>query len=522
MSIIKIQGSKLCSVVHRTINCQTNDNLINIVNPKIDSILPLVPRVESLIKQVQILSSYMTAKFDKLPMDFQDSNVTEYSQQLKHTVEAVIVIASTIIESQSTIVGGKDRQQPSLSSSGELSEDLRKRKIDEWISHLIVSHGEKEQEYDIVSELTPDDSVSRIGLKINNRSQQSGIPGSSLGADKSVGTAKNRSTGRRNSIEKVFDRKFTSSSDIEGIFSSSEEESNETISENTLTECRPDHKVDTSYDEKSVKGLLALLGANTEATERNSNDLLLDLANMEAGQGLRSNSNIVGTLLYLLRQGANINTIDFKSTTPLYHASRRGNRAVVELLCERNADFNIKCKEVPERYLGGWTALHIAAFRGHTPVVEVLLKNGVEVEQKTECHWFYTALQLAAREGRVSTVQCLLKAGASINDTTASGWTALHFASSGGHVGVVETLLKAGAYTDAEDWDRTPLICASENGFVGVVKTLMKAGASLDSISRNGNSALMASAFAGHKTIIELLLTVSVLISRTLTRSGTM
>ena len=108
----------------------------------------------------------MTAKFEKLPKDFRNSDMTEYSQQLKRTAEAVIVTASTIIESKSTIVGGKDRQQPPSSNSGEPSEDLRKRKIEEWISHLTVSHGEREQEYDAVSELTPDDSVSSIGLNI--------------------------------------------------------------------------------------------------------------------------------------------------------------------------------------------------------------------------------------------------------------------------------------------------------------------------------------------------------------------
>ena len=503
MSIIELHSSKQCSVVYRTINCLTNDNLINIVNPKIDRMLPLVPRVESLTKQVQMLSSQLSAKFDKLPKDFQNSDMTEYSQQLKRTAEAAIVTASTVIESQSTIVGGKDGQQPPSCSSGELSEDLKKRKIDEWISHLTVSYGERGQEYDTVSELTPDDSVSCIGLNKNKRSQHiddAGMPGSPSSADKSAGIPTNTSKGRKTSLENVFEEEFTHSSHIEEIPSSSEEESNfETTSDDTLTGNRADHNVDTSYDEESAQELLAVLETNPETTEWKVNDSLLDLAIMEAGQGARSISNIVGTLLYLLEKGADVNAMDAMSKTPLHHASLGGNTAVVEQLIARNADFNIKDKS-------GWTALHRAASRGHTPVVEILLKSGVDVEQKTERHRC-TALTLAADEGRTSTVECLLKAGASFNVRNISGITPLFSASAQGHVGVVEALLKAGASIETQDrYGNTSLSRSSAKGHVGVVEALLKAGAALDSKSQCGWTALMRSAHYGHKTVTELLL----------------
>ena len=493
MSIIELHSSKLCSIVYRTINCLTNDNLINIVNPKIDSMLPLVPRVESLIKQVQILSSQLTVKFDKLPKDFQNSDMAESSQQLKRTAEAVIVAASTTIESQSTIVGGKDGQQKPSSSYGELSEDLRKRKIEEWISHLTVSHEERGQEYDTASELTPDDSVSSIGLNKNKRSQQideAGMPGLSLGADKSADTSTNMSTTRKNSIENVLEEEFTHSSHIEQVPSSSDLNS-DTTSEHALTEYRADQKLDTSYDEKSAKELLAVLDANHEATEWNFNELLLDLAKMEAGQGVRSRSNIVGTLLYLLEKGADVNAMDAKSQTSLHHASWVGNTAVVEQIIERNADFNIKNKV-------GWTPLHFAASKGHTPVVEILLKSGVDVEQKTERHR-NTALALAASNGRTSTIELLLKAGASFDVIDTEGRTPLHCASSHDHVRVVETLLKAGASIDAkDDEDWTPLIRASYKDHVGVVETLLKAGASIDIRHNQSWTSLIWASSQGH------------------------
>ena len=503
MSIIELHGSKLCSVVHRTINCLTNDNLINIVNPKIDRMIPLVPRVESLIKQVRNLLSQLTAKFGKLPKDFQHSDMTKYSQQLKRTAEAAIVTASTIIESQSTIVGGKDRQQPPSSSSGEPSEDLRKRNVEEWISHLTVSHGEMEQEYDDVSELMPDDSVSSIGLNTKKRSQQineAGMPGSSLRAEKSAGTSASVSTRIKDPIPNVFEEAFTQSSDIDKISSSSEEESSgDTISENTLTEYRADRKVATSYDEKSAKELLAVLGANLEATEWKVNDVLLDLAKVKIGQGVKSSSNIVGTLLYLLEMGADVNAMNADSLTPLHYASHQGNTAVVKVLIEQNADLNIKDKD-------GWTALHLAVLKGHTQVVEVLLKGDVDVEQKTE-RYRSSALALAAQDGQTSTVNGLLKAGASFNVSDINGYTPLHTASGRGHVGVVETLLKAGASIGGRNNEGlTPLHCASWRGHVGVVETLLKAGASFDLRTESGYTALIRSAYWGHKRITELLL----------------
>ena len=511
MSTNELRSPNMCSVVYRTINCLTNDNLINIVNPKIDKMLPLVPRVESLMKQVEILSSQLTAKFDQLPKDFRNPDMTEYSQQLKRTAEAAIVTASTTIASQSTIVGGKDGQQSSSSSSGELSEDLRKRKVEEWIAHLTVSHGERGQEYDTVSELTPDDSVSNIGLNTNKQSQQideARISGRSSGDGRNPGTPRNLNTGRKNSTENLFEGRFTCSIHNEELPSSCEtfsrssknEYSSDSASENTLTEYRAD-KVDTSYDEKSAEELLAVLGINSEAEEWDVDDLLLDLAKMYTGQAVKNSPNIVGTLLYLLKKGAgaNVNALDAESKTPLHYPSETGNTAVVELLIERNADFNIEDRL-------GWTALHIAASKGRTLVVELLLRNGVDIEQKTD-GYRYSALALAASAGRTSIVKCLLKAGASFDVRDVDGYTPLHAASLEGHVGIVETLVKAGASIDVGDnVSRTPLIWASRNDHVWVVDILLKAGTSIDAEDTKRFTPLICASYEGHIGVVERLL----------------
>ncbi len=389
--------------------------------------------------------------------------------------------------------------------------------------HLTVNHEERGPEYETLSELTPDDSVSRIGFITNKRSQQiieAGMPWSSSGAGKSAGTPTSMNAGRKDTTP-------PRSRDI-SIRSSENEFGSDSASENTLTEYRAD-KVDTPYDEKSAK---ELLGTNPGGKERNVNDLLLDLAKMEIGQGVKSISNIVGTLLYLLDMGANVNALDWWHFTPLHHASETGNTAVVEVLVQRGADADI-------RDGNGMTALHLAAIKGCTPVVETLLKSGVDAEPKT-LHNQNNALTLAINNGRTSTVKCLLKAGASFDKRDLYDQTPLHDASSKGHVGIVEALLEAGAFIDARDkaadapliaascrghvevvemllkagapvdaagyLRRTPLVWATITGYVGVVERLLKAGAAPNSNTGCDYPALLLSAYRGHKQITELLL----------------
>ena len=502
MSFIAHIGSKLCSVVDRAINCLTNDNLINVINPKIDGILPLVPKIEGLIEQVENLSSQLTDKFAGLPEDFQKSKITENTQQLKRTAEAVIITASTVIESQSTVVDRKDRQQPSSSGSGQFPDELREHLVDNWISHLTVDQEEIEPDSDIISELMPDDSVSCVALKQNKRSQQineAGTPASSPDTTKNVGSPTYVSTGGERSTKDVVGEGSTHLNPFEETSSSSEDLNTDTVSMETRTAYRADHKVDASYNEKSAKELLAVLGIDPEVKGWKVNDTLFDLAKMKAGKGVRSSSNMVETLLYLLEKGGDVNSMDTKLKTPLYHASREGNTAVVELLVERDADTNMR-----NQY--GWTALHIAACKGHTPVVEVLLKAGTDIECKTRDKGS-TPLAVAAHKGQELTVERLLKAGALVNARDKYASTPLHHASAHGHVEVVEMLLKAGASVNSKNvHDNIPLHTASAGGHAEVVETLLKAGASVDLKNKHGRTSLIHTAYYGHKTTIELLL----------------
>ena len=57
--------------------------------------------------------------------------------------------------------------------------------------------------------------------------------------------------------------------------------------------------------------------------------------------------------------------------TPLHHAARAGDAAMVRLLLENGADLEA-------RDPGGTTALHYAAYWGHPEVAQVLLAAGAD------------------------------------------------------------------------------------------------------------------------------------------------
>ena len=94
------------------------------------------------------------------------------------------------------------------------------------------------------------------------------------------------------------------------------------------------------------------------------------------------------------------------------------------------------------------TALMRAADGGHKDIVELLLKNGADINKKNESGW--TALTVAAENGNTDIVDLLLKNGADIN-TCDSGWSLLMGAAWNFHVDTVKLLLERGAPINDKD-----------------------------------------------------------------------
>jgi ankyrin repeat protein len=107
-------------------------------------------------------------------------------------------------------------------------------------------------------------------------------------------------------------------------------------------------------------------------------------------------------------------------------------------------------------YEMGWTPLMHAAAVGAKRTLDVLLKNGADVN-KPDADGM-TPLQLACHNGHASIVKALISEGADTNAVDCLGFSALHLACRKGAKECIELLLDGGADTRAtNDLHRSPI-----------------------------------------------------------------
>jgi len=152
-----------------------------------------------------------------------------------------------------------------------------------------------------------------------------------------------------------------------------------------------------------------------------------------------------------------------------------------------------------------YTPLHWAARYGKLEVAELIIKRGVDVNQRdqrgeTPLHW-------AARYGQVSATQLLLDNGAVANPRDLIGETPLHKAAREGEVEVAEILLNKGANVNARNlYGNTPLHLAAKEGRLQAVKVLLKQGSKMNARDKYGNTSLHLAAMGGHNDVVSFLI----------------
>ncbi len=119
---------------------------------------------------------------------------------------------------------------------------------------------------------------------------------------------------------------------------------------------------------------------------------------------------------------------------PIHLAAERGHSEVIRVLLRAGADVNTPHPTVQA------TPLQYAAMHGHLDAVRTLLAAGARVDP-VDSHGL-TPLMWAAWKGHVQVVQELLKHGADVHCKTKTGWTALRYAEQKGHAQVAELLRK--------------------------------------------------------------------------------
>ncbi|KAL3248074.1 hypothetical protein ABHI18_012178, partial [Aspergillus niger] len=138
----------------------------------------------------------------------------------------------------------------------------------------------------------------------------------------------------------------------------------------------------------------------------------------------------------LLASGADAASQDTDKFLALHIAAGKGHLPVVELLLQLPG-INVNAQDKH-----GSTALHKAVYNGRLPIVELLLQHR-ETDVNKKDNYGCTALHEAIDEGRLRVVELLLRRGrVDINAQDNDGMSALHIAAYKGHLPIVKLLLR--------------------------------------------------------------------------------
>jgi uncharacterized protein len=176
-----------------------------------------------------------------------------------------------------------------------------------------------------------------------------------------------------------------------------------------------------------------------------------------------------------------------------------GKDDVCGLLLERGAPLDVfeaaaagvrdtvaaRVKEDAERVRAfshdGFTPLHLAAFFGRIPAVELLLSAGAPVNEvsrnPSELRPLHSAVAHRQPQVALEIARALIAAGADVNATQHGGWTPLHAAALHGNLPLVRLLLDAGANAKAKnDTGQTPAALAKSKNHNDAVALLAQRG----------------------------------------------
>ena len=199
---------------------------------------------------------------------------------------------------------------------------------------------------------------------------------------------------------------------------------------------------------------------------------------------------------YILKRGGNVNSMNFKSCTPLMYACVKGHLEIVRLLIKNGADVNLS-------NLSRYAPLMYAADRGRLDIIKELMLYGVDINYLDERG--NSALFFASKSGRFECVEYLLEQGAMVNHS-GTPVTPLVFTCTTGHIKIVKLLVDNGAYLNGLNNSKTlPMLAACENGYLNIVKYLIEKGCNYLNRDKTNRSALHIAVFKEINQHIELI-----------------
>lgn len=196
------------------------------------------------------------------------------------------------------------------------------------------------------------------------------------------------------------------------------------------------------------------------------------------------------TARMLLHRGARFDVEWFAGYYSPFSVLLMQHTTIVRILFEQGVDFSA---EDP----GLGTPLYLAASKGYTEVVQILLDYGVGAELlantdiRTGGRKCFNPIQGAAKAGFKNIIHILLNHGINVNARAGDGPIALHDATSRGHAEIVRMLLQHGANINdiayvfnGSSWLKgTALHVASLAGHLEIVRILLQHGVDVNIVA---------------------------------------
>ncbi|KAL0961929.1 hypothetical protein UPYG_G00333500 [Umbra pygmaea] len=191
--------------------------------------------------------------------------------------------------------------------------------------------------------------------------------------------------------------------------------------------------------------------------------------------------------------------------TPLHYCARVGNTGVLQEMLDSVLSSRLQIA-INKHSKNGWSPLLLAAEKGHTEIIRILLQNHARVDVFDEDG--KAALHLAAEGGHLDIADILLSHKAFVNAKTKLGLTPLHLAAQNGSASLVRLLVeKHLASIDALSLSKqTALHLAAISGQLDVCSTLLNLRADITATDIHGQTPLHLAAENDHSEVVKLFL----------------